>query len=64
MSDQVWIKFPLPREIREDFKLLCWANSTTMTKKLTELIKTELEREASLVEEAKNLKRNSGAIDE
>jgi hypothetical protein len=52
--DKIWIKIPCSRDFRKKFKMLCWAENTSMTDKILGLMEEEIKDNQSLIQEVEN----------
>jgi hypothetical protein len=59
MSEQSWIKFVCPPDMRKRFKMLCWAQNTSMTDKLLEYVDEQIKANSNLIREVENLEKGN-----
>lgn len=55
--NQSWIKIISPKDIKQKFQMLCWAENITITDKLLELMEKEINTNQQLIEEVENLSK-------
>lgn len=53
---QTWLKIIAGKQLKEQFKDLCWAKGTNMTDRLLEFMKNEVNSNHKLLKEVENLR--------
>lgn len=62
--EETYLKIVLPRLLKEQFKMLCWAENKTITDYLIHLMTVTVENHQELIEEVNGLRSKKKTKDE